>query len=441
MTSGLPVVFKPSPLEKENNVETGHYLEKGYETNAILIAGHKRNDQPYLVIGVPTVQRSEASYLMDTLQALIDGLDENDKKHVMVVVFVADLDNSNHAAKMSQQLSKKFSKELDSGLIQAVTAPASYYPKLTGLPQLYQDSPQRVYWRSKQCVDYAFLFGYAGSLGKYYMQLEDDVIARKGYFKATKNFINRNVGREWLFLEMGYTGFIGMVFKSKDTRRLSVFYKMYYWVWPIDFLFRHFSTFDLYGNNPRYHPPQFVHIGKVSSLKGQIRKLTSEEMLVAQIKPEQKAFHLHENPPAKISTTMTKTVDNIDIRTAYSGQEHVSGFWSKTVQNGDSITIIFNETMNIYKAVFISGNRMSPQDSFGSVRLETSQASANGSCEIFVKWKDFNNKANVTAEMPTNEAITCKCLRLVITQYKVDNLKRIRWLAIREIAVWATSTN
>ncbi|EDO33448.1 predicted protein, partial [Nematostella vectensis] len=316
-----------------------------------------------LVIGLPTVQRANASYLLNTLQGLVDGLDKQDKNQVLIVVFVADLNNPQQAEDVAHNISEKFPSELASGLIQVITAPASYYPPLTGLPLLYGDSQSRVYWRSKQCIDYAFLFGYAGSLGRYYMQLEDDVISQKGYFKATKEFITENEKKEWLFLEMGFAGFIGMVFKSADTRRLSVFFKMYYWVYPIDWLFRQFATFELYGNPSwaRHQAPMFIHIGKVSSLKGQVRPLAGYEKIAASKTRTRKRFHSHKNPPAVLSTTMADTVDNVDINTAYH-QELNSRFWAKTVRIGDSITIVFNKTLKLRKVVFVSGITVAPED-------------------------------------------------------------------------------
>ena len=43
------------------------------------------------------------------------------------------------------------------------------------------DSPERVKWRSKQNLDYAFLMMYAQSRGRFYVQLEDDIVTQPNY--------------------------------------------------------------------------------------------------------------------------------------------------------------------------------------------------------------------------------------------------------------------
>lgn len=44
-----------------------------------------------MVIGVPTVRREKESYLMDTLQSLLSGMSEDQKKHCMIIIFVAEV--------------------------------------------------------------------------------------------------------------------------------------------------------------------------------------------------------------------------------------------------------------------------------------------------------------------------------------------------------------
>ena len=41
-------------------------------------------------------------------------------------------------------------------------------------------------------------------------QLEDDVIARAGYYNDMKTFTTQEASKEWLFLEFSKLGFIGV---------------------------------------------------------------------------------------------------------------------------------------------------------------------------------------------------------------------------------------
>ena len=50
------------------------------------------------------------------------------------------------------------------------------------------DSMDRVRWRSKQLLDFTFLMMYAMRRGTYYVQLEDDVITKKGFVSTMNQF-------------------------------------------------------------------------------------------------------------------------------------------------------------------------------------------------------------------------------------------------------------
>ncbi|KAK3711391.1 hypothetical protein QZH41_003530 [Actinostola sp. cb2023] len=66
---------------------------------------------------------------------------------------------------VANEIKSEFPSELSSGLMRIINAPRSYYPSLENLPGLWKDKPKRVQWRSKQCLDYAFLFDYSKDLG------------------------------------------------------------------------------------------------------------------------------------------------------------------------------------------------------------------------------------------------------------------------------------
>ena len=53
------------------------------------------------------------------------------------------------------------------------------------------DSMERVRWRSKQALDFTFLMMYAMTRGRYYVQLEDDVITKKGFVSTMNQFASR----------------------------------------------------------------------------------------------------------------------------------------------------------------------------------------------------------------------------------------------------------
>ena len=50
---------------------------------------------------------------------------------------------------------------------------------------------ERVRWRSKQLLDFTFLMMYATKRGTSYVQLEDDVIAKKGFVSTMNQFASK----------------------------------------------------------------------------------------------------------------------------------------------------------------------------------------------------------------------------------------------------------
>ena len=63
-------------------------------------------------------------------------------------------------------MKKKFPSAIEEGLLQVITAVPEYYPNLDNLPMLYGDKKSRVKWRSKQSLDYSFLYYYCADLGE-----------------------------------------------------------------------------------------------------------------------------------------------------------------------------------------------------------------------------------------------------------------------------------
>ncbi|XP_014882305.1 alpha-1,3-mannosyl-glycoprotein 4-beta-N-acetylglucosaminyltransferase A-like [Poecilia latipinna] len=94
-------------------------------------------------------------------------------------------------------------------------------------------------WRTKQNLDYSFLMLYAQDKGTYYVQLEDDVFAKNGYYSDMKAFATQASSNEWLYLEFSQLGFIGKMFKTRDLPMIAEFFFMFHKDKPIDWLLDH----------------------------------------------------------------------------------------------------------------------------------------------------------------------------------------------------------
>lgn len=105
----------------------------------------------------------------------------------------------------------RFAEALQTGLMEIIAPPISFYPNMSELRITLNDPVERVRWRTKQNLDYAFLMMYAQSRGIYYVQLEDDILTTPGYVtKMLKFALKKEATRiDWFLLDFCQLGFIG----------------------------------------------------------------------------------------------------------------------------------------------------------------------------------------------------------------------------------------
>lgn len=163
-----------------------------------------------VVLGIPTVKRDKQSYLLETLDNLITNMDEEELNTTMIVVFIGETDIE-YVTFVAKQIENRFGAYVENGFIEILSPSASYYPDMDKLRLTLNDPPERVRWRSKQNLDFAYLMSYAQPKGTFYVQLEDDILARRGFISIMKHFAlemtaNKN---QWFVLDFCQLGFIG----------------------------------------------------------------------------------------------------------------------------------------------------------------------------------------------------------------------------------------
>ncbi|GMT35363.1 hypothetical protein PFISCL1PPCAC_26660, partial [Pristionchus fissidentatus] len=137
-----------------------------------------------LIMGVPTVQRGNATYLVPTLEQLFQKARTEDLEKIRVVVMISDENGtaSTFVQETLRTLKDRFNDEFESGLLQVIIPPQAWYPaNLKNITPTFNDKPDRMYWRTKQNLDYAYMMIYAARLGELYLQLEDDIEAAPDY--------------------------------------------------------------------------------------------------------------------------------------------------------------------------------------------------------------------------------------------------------------------
>uniref|UniRef100_A0A8C1K3B1 Alpha-1,3-mannosyl-glycoprotein 4-beta-N-acetylglucosaminyltransferase A n=2 Tax=Cyprinus carpio TaxID=7962 RepID=A0A8C1K3B1_CYPCA len=229
-------------------------------------------------------------------------------------------------------------------------------------------------WRTKQNLDYSFLMMYAVNKGVYYVQLEDDIVAKPNYFATMKNFALQLATEDWMILEFSQLGFIGKMFQAPDLNLIVEFIFMFYKEKPIDWLLDHILWVKVCNPEKdakhcerqksslriRFRPSLFQHVGLHSSLAGKIQKLTDKDFL----KP---LLHkIHVNPPAEVSTSL-KVYQGHTLDKTYLGEDF---FWAITPMSGDYVLFKFDRPVNIERFLFRSGNQEHPGDKIENTTVE-----------------------------------------------------------------------
>lgn len=328
-----------------------------------------------MVFGVPTVKREIQSYLMTTLQNLIENLSSEEKEDCVIIVFIAETD-LDYVQVQGKEIYKQFQEHISTGLLEVIAPSAAFYPDFNSLRQTLGDPMDRVKWRTKQNLDFAFLMMYAQAKGTFYVQLEDDILTKKGYLTTMKKFALQKISdkQDWFILDFCQLGFIGKMFKCVQLPMVVQFFVMFHNDKPVDWLLDHLiqtkvCNLDKDTKHCRkakdalwihYKPSLFQHIGTHSSLRGKVQKLKDKQF-------GKVPLHFpHDNPPAKASTIL-KPYKTHTIEKAYKGDTF---FWGLLPQAGDTVTFEFTPPIQLQSFLLRSGNVEHPNDKFYNTSVE-----------------------------------------------------------------------
>ncbi|XP_023133630.1 alpha-1,3-mannosyl-glycoprotein 4-beta-N-acetylglucosaminyltransferase B-like isoform X2 [Amphiprion ocellaris] len=333
-----------------------------------------------MVLGVPTVKREKQSYLVNTLSSLLFSLTSSQRSDLLIVVFVAETD-WDYVSSIADSIRKNFPEEVQSGLMEVVSPSLFYYPDFSRLTETFGDSKDRVKWRTKQNLDFSFLMLYAQDRGNYYVQLEDDVVAKAGYYSDMKTFATREESKPWLYLEFSQLGFIGKMFRTRDLPMIAEFFLMFHRDKPIDWLLDHILWVKVCNPEKnqkdcneqkallkqRYKPSLFQHVGLHSSLPGKLQILKDKDF------GKQILYQAHQNPTADVSSSM-KHYQQHSLDRLYRGEDF---FWALTPVQGDYVLLSFPKPIHISGYLFRSGNTETSRDQFYNTTVEVLPSSVS----------------------------------------------------------------
>jgi alpha-1,3-mannosylglycoprotein beta-1,4-N-acetylglucosaminyltransferase C len=387
----------------------------------------------FLTIGIPSIPRKNGqTYLLKTIEKFIENTRPGERNEVVLVIYLGSFDKAQTSA-TAEQIFNKYGDYVESGFIHIVEALEDFYPNLNVQKQNYKDARDRIKWRSKQVVDFAYIFTYSQNLSKYHLQIEDDVIPARNYVQAIKQYI-RDVDREfWVTLEFSGLGYIGKLHKSMELPSISLFYMMFYFEKPVDWLL--FDYMGMRVQPKRLRRPQalFQHIGSVSSLHGTKNRLVdiSFDKIAITEKPD--------NPPAKLYTNMT-VYGAHNISNAY-GTDHRRFFWGKTPRINNVIFLIFETAVKLNRIIIHSGNARYPNDFIRFGRVDVSPRIRNWSSDASrLECAEYKNLGSLEEGVMDAQGLRfsvpfeTKCLRIKLEQ------DQEQWIMLKDISVYTAKS-
>ena len=129
--------------------------------------GKLKSSLKYL-IGIPTVAREKESYITDTIDSIFEQQSFRSYQ-VAIMVFIGG-GNQKYFTELSKEFGFKYKNQIEAGLLQIVAIKLEYYPDYLkngvgskeSLKLLWGDDMKRTLWRTKQALDYIYLWKIAG---------------------------------------------------------------------------------------------------------------------------------------------------------------------------------------------------------------------------------------------------------------------------------------
>ncbi|KAL6742449.1 hypothetical protein Aduo_015598 [Ancylostoma duodenale] len=321
-----------------------------------------------LMVGIPVAKRSK-DYTVATLSSLFAELDDDYREDIVFLVMFATTEEQ-FIQNRTKEMQRKFSKEISAGVLEIIAVPPVWYKTdVAAIPATFNDSLDRMFWRTKQNIDYIYIMTYASQRCEYYMQLEDDVVAAASYARVLFNYIAVKSGTEWFVISFSTMGFIGKLFSGASLKYMTYAIALYYRYKPVDWIFEdvlrsRYCSLDkssqdctqaVSSHQLSSGASQFQHVGQISSLSGKIQKIHDGNF------NKGLSQGIRRNPPATIAASMAASKHH-DVQTAY--KKNVA-MWLINPRIGDYISIAFNTEVNITGVMFLSGVPPAPKDKLG----------------------------------------------------------------------------
>ncbi|XP_071434755.1 alpha-1,6-mannosyl-glycoprotein 4-beta-N-acetylglucosaminyltransferase-like isoform X1 [Pithys albifrons albifrons] len=395
-----------------------------HNVSSQLLAGSLSPHKKFLAVGLASVRRPRGFYLPATLESLFNQSTEEELQEMVVVVHLADVDPGWNA-RVALSIAHKFAQHILLGRLLLIHAPQELYPTLEGLKRNYNDPEERVRFRSKQNVDYAFLLAFAANLSSYYLMIEDDVLCAKSFLTAIRRALASQEGSNWATLEFSKLGYIGKLYRSSELPRLARFLLLFYQEMPCDWLLVHFRYLLTQRDAIRFKPSLFQHMGLYSSFQGTVNRLEDDDF-------QADASDIPDNPPASLYTSMA-IFEHYEPLKAYSSVEGY--FWGKDPAAGSVFSVVFQQPAHVSRVRVRTGSAERRGDFLreGVLELGRQRRRDGHDCSTYIPVGTFEKGTLDRQGLQKSIPGPVECVRIRVTRAQSE------WLIIQSIDIWTTA--
>lgn len=270
-------------------------------------------------------------------------------------------------------------------------------------------------------MDYSFLIHYSAGLGRYYIQLEDDVFSAKNFISAIRRRVEEQEAKRttWTMLEFSNLGYIGKLYKSAHLPLLARFLFLFYQEMPCDWLMSHFRVLLTQKEVISFKPSLFQHMGTFSSFQGIHNKLKDKDF--------EEGYY--SNPSAEVYSDMSTFKNNVPKQAWDPGETF---FWGRSPDTGNHLTVVFTAptvVTGIYVETGSGGKDLleSAQVELGHDVITTEDKSK--SCKEFSSVGTLAYGKFEVQEVDKTYPSASSCLRILVTAGQVD------WVIIKKIRI------
>lgn len=235
----------------------------------MVVLGRLPEPKKWLTVAMRTRSQTEPHELAKVIQKLFladDGM--------LVLIHLSD-----STTRLTDELRKTFSSELEAGKLLAVRAPEKFY--VDGRPQ----------------YELAVLFAAAASLSEFYIQVEENIVAQEGFVKMLRGYVAEqtvpNVTAPWNLVSIGRDGLHRKLMRSHQLIRFAELLPIFPEVPPDSLIWDYvdvinnqsapkacyiaFSATKIKRSDVllQYHKAEAIieHVGDVSSLEGKVQRI------------------------------------------------------------------------------------------------------------------------------------------------------------------------